>query len=252
MVKRGTALPKKLKFDAIVEALLELRFQTKGIPEVFLGRLIDNEPWKNWEQRQLPAYNLPPQFRALDPNIQFAPIIELVGPGTKTILRVGGRVISYHRQAPYVGWEQFKPELELLTTTLFKTSDALVVRRLGLRYMNALRPTLHSVSSIADLDVKMSVFEDAITSAVNLNFTTQVGNGTSCTVRIATPEFVQQGGIIPSDTSVFVDVDVYTNEGFKTTHKKDVDEWVEFAHTQEKVEFFHLFRQPTIDKLREE
>jgi hypothetical protein len=97
----------------------------------------------------------------------------------------------------------------------------------------------------------MTVSEDVISSTVNLNFVTQIGNGSSCTVRIATPELIQ-GGVLPSDTSVFVDVDVFTNEGFRATDKKTVDDWIEFAHTQEKAEFFHLFKQATIDKLREE
>src|SRR5208337_1279466 len=63
MVKPGTALPKKLKCDAIVEALLEWRFESKGLWEVFLGRFADHRNWKGWAQRTLPAYSLPPQLR---------------------------------------------------------------------------------------------------------------------------------------------------------------------------------------------
>lgn len=250
MVKRGTQLPKKLKCDAIVEALVELRFESKGLAEVLIGKFVDHPNWKGWEQRQLPAYNLPPQLRTLDPNVQFAPIIELVDNENKTVLRIGPFVVSYHRQAPYVGWEKFKPELDRVSATLFETANDLVIKRLGLRYMNSLRPNLHGIAALTDLDLKMTVSEDAILKAANLNFTTQLGKQSACTVRIATPEFVL--GIIPADTRVYIDVDVFTNEGFTTTDKKAVDEWVEFAHTQEKTEFFRLFTQSTIDKLQEE
>jgi uncharacterized protein (TIGR04255 family) len=250
MVKRGTALPKKLKYDAIVEALLELRFESKGLPEIFLGRFIDHSNWTGWVQRQLPAYNIPPQLRSIDPNVQFAPIIELIGQDSKAVLRIGPSVVSYHRQAPYVGWEKFKPELERVASTLFDTTKDVVIKRLGLRYMNALRPNLHGISGLTDLDVKMTVSEEAISKAANLNFTTELGRDSACIVRIATPDFIL--GIIPADTSVYIDVDVFTREGFKTTDRKLVAEWVDFAHTEEKTEFFRLFTQTTIDKLREE
>jgi uncharacterized protein (TIGR04255 family) len=250
MVKRGTALPKKLTNDAIVEAVLELRFESTGLPEVFFGRFIDHSNWRGWQQRLLPAYNLPPQFRSLDPNVQYAPVIELLGQDAKAILRIGPSVVSFHRQAPYVGWEKFRPELERVTATLFGTNTEVMVKRLGLRYMNSLRPHLHGISALTDLDIKMSVSGEAIATSANLNFMTKLGNESTCTVRVATPDFLM--GNIPPDTTVYIDVDVYTNDGFKTTSKKTVDEWIEFAHTQEKTEFFRLFPQPIIDKLREE
>ena len=251
MVKRGTDAPRKLTNDAIIEALLEVRFQTKSIfPEVFIGRFLDTDPWRNWQQRQLPAYNIPAQIRTLEPNIQFSPIIEVAEPAGKALLRVGTSVVSYHRKAPYVGWEKFKPELLRVINALFKASSGLIVRRLGFRYLNSLRSKLHGIRSIADLDLKMTVAEDPIEKYVNLNFTVPLEHASSCAVRIATPELIQ--GPIPEDTTVFVDVDVYTNEGFSTTEKKMVDDWIEFAHEQEKKEFFHLFKQSTIDVLREE
>lgn len=250
MVKRGTSLPKKLRNDAIVEAVLELRFEAKGLAEVFFGRFIDHSNWEGWQQRQLPAYNIPAQFRSLDPNVQYAPVIELVGADSKALLRIGPSVVSFHRQAPYVGWKKFRPELEKVITALFETNRDVTVKRLGLRYLNSLRPELHGVSALTDLDVKMTVSDEAIIGSANLNFMTTLGNESTCIVRIATPDFL--AGKIPPDTSVFIDVDVYTDEGFRTTSKRTVNDWIEFAHTEEKAEFFRLFRQEMIDKLQEE
>jgi uncharacterized protein (TIGR04255 family) len=250
MVKRGTELPRKLKHDAIVEALVELRFNTPTVTEVFLGRLIEHRNWEGWQQRQLPAYNIPPQFRQIDPNLQFTPIIELAERDGGAALRIGSSVVSYHRRAPYVGWARFKPELERVVESLFASGAKITVKRLGLRYMNALRPNLHNITSIADLDLELVVSQDVISSAVNINFTTDIGRQSACTVRIATKEFIQ--GAVPEDTTVFVDVDVFTSDSFSTTDISAVNHWVDFAHTQEKNEFFHLFKQSTIDMLRED
>lgn len=249
MVRSGTLLPKKLKRDSIVEAVGEFRFDTQAFPEVFLGRFVDHLNWKGWRQRQLPAYNIPAQIRLTDPNVKFSPIIELAQPDSKAVLRIGPSVVSYHRIAPYVGWAMFKPELERVAETLFDTAVNPGVRRIGLRYMNALQPGLHYIKSVADLDVQVVVSEDIVTRNLNINYTTDIGNNSSCTVRIATKEFVQ--GALPETMSVFVDVDVFTNEGFSTSDRKKVTDWIEFAHMQEKTEFFRLFKQETIDQLRE-
>lgn len=249
MVKRGTELPKKLKNDAIVEALLELRFESKGTPEVFFGRFIDHQNWRDWTERKLPAYNLPAQIRSFDPNFQFAPVIELVDEQNKTILRIGPSVVSYHRQAPYVGWEKFKPELDKFAATLFETAKDAVVRRIGLRYLNALQPNVHGIRGLTNLDLAITVSGDSVSDEANLNFAMQLERDSTCIVRIATPQFLQ--GPKPEGTSVFVDVDVFTKEGFQTRDKNAVNAWVEFAHTQEKAHFFGLFKQETIDRLRE-
>jgi uncharacterized protein (TIGR04255 family) len=139
--------------------------------------------------------------------------------------------------------------LERVVETLFEKAEDLVVKRLGFRYLNALTPNLHHIRSIADLDLKLEIASEALSSNVNVNFTTSIGNDSSCTVRIATKEFIQA---IPQDTSVFVDVDVFTHDGFKSSDRSAVNAWLDFAHTQEKREFFHLFKQDTIEKLKDE
>lgn len=252
MVKRDAVLPTKLKNDAILEALVEFRFDTTSIPEVLLGRLIDHANWQGWQQRQLPAYNLPVQLRRLDPNMQYIPIIELADSSNKAALRIGPSAVSYHQQLPYVGWRKLKPELDKVVDSLFNSAENVKVKRIGLRYMNALRPLLHHISSITDLDLRLVVSDDVISTGINVNVTSAVRADTTCTVRVATKEFIQAGATVPADASVFIDVDVFTNEGFGTADRAVVREWVEFAHTEEKREFFRLLKQQTIDALREE
>jgi len=251
MVKRGTPLPDKLKTDAIIEAVLEIRFQSKTrIPEVFFGKFVDSGPWRDWEQRYLPINNIPPQLRANDPNLQFMPTVELAEPQSSGAVRLGGSVISYHRRPPYPGWTVYKPCLDEVVNSFFKSMmERVVVTRLGFRYLNALRPVQHQIRSFEDLFLKLTVSEDQISQSVNVNFTNDIGRDSKCAVRIATPDLVQ--GLIPKDTSIFVDVDVFTNDGFRTTEKSAVIDWVEFAHTNEKEQFFRLFKQETIDALKE-
>jgi hypothetical protein len=108
---------------------------------------------------------------------------------------------------------------------------------------------IHNVGSLADLDVSLTIAGDRPMSKLNLNYTMDIGNETTCSVRIATADMVQ--GALPTSSSVFIDVEVFTNEGYKTEQKSDVDKWLEFAHENEKQEFFHLLKQDTITALEE-
>jgi len=148
--------------------------------------------------------------------------------GDRRSVRIGPQVIAYHRSAPYVGWEQFRAELNETISGLFETSKDLVIHRLGLRYLNALRSDVHGIKSISDLNLEIKVANKRIPDSVNLNFNVDAADDTACTVRIATKEFVQ--GQLPLNTSVYIDVDVFTKEGFETQEQGAAQAWVAAAH----------------------
>jgi uncharacterized protein (TIGR04255 family) len=250
MATRGRPIPKKLKDDAIVEAIFEIRFDSTTIPEILFGRLADYSPWKTFEQRQLPAYVIPAPVRQADANLRYQPVFELVEATRQQAVRIGPQVLSYHRLSPYVGWVKFRSDLEEAIVGLFAKADGLSIRRLGLRYMNALRPDLHGIRSISDLDLSVEIAGEKISGNVNVNFTTHASADTSSTVRIATPDFVQ--GALPASTSIYVDVDVFTKDTFRTSDQQVVKNWIKTAHDKEKADFFGLLTDSTIEALKED
>jgi uncharacterized protein (TIGR04255 family) len=249
MAIQDKRIPVKLKNDAIVEALLEIRFDMSTIPEVFFGRIADSPSLKGFRQQRMPAYSIPADMRQADANLRYQPVFELTQPDDKRALRIGAHVMSCHRLSPYVGWDKFKHELNDVIDILFDKAENLNIIRLGLRYINAISTELHDINSIADLDLKVTVANVQIAGNVNLNFTQEVSSNTNCTVRIATSEFVQ--GVLPKNTSVLVDVDVFTKEAFRTKDSQEVKKWIEFAHSKEKEYFFGLLSDKSIDALEE-
>jgi uncharacterized protein (TIGR04255 family) len=250
VVARGTPLPIKLRNDAIVEAIFEIRFDMTTVPEVLIGRISEFGKWKNLAQRRMPGADIPAQLRLMNPLFRSQPIIEFADDSAEPFaLRLGPNSLAFHRIRRYVGWERFRKELAGASDVLFKKADGLVISRLGLRYLNALTSDIHKVGSLADLDVSLSIAGDQPMNKLNLNYTMDLGNETACSVRLATADMVQ--GALPTSSTVFVDVEVFTNEGYKTERKSDVDAWLEFAHNHEKQEFFHLLRQETITGLEE-
>jgi uncharacterized protein (TIGR04255 family) len=252
MATRGKLVPTKLKQDAIVEALFEIRFDSTTIEEVLIGRLADFAPWKEFQQRRLPAYEVPARMRQADPNLRYQPVFELLDPtdGHRAV-RIGAQVLSYHQMPPYVGWDKFRPQLSEAIDGIFAKAEGLTVRRLGFRYVNALRQDVHGIRAVSELDLTLAIADGRVTDNVNINFTTELSEDTQCTVRIATTDFVQGVGVLPPSTSVVIDVDVFTKESFRTREEKHVKRWVEFAHTNEKEQFFRLLTDETIDALKE-
>lgn len=247
----ATQLPQKLEHDAIIEAIVELRFDvTDGstIPEVFFGRLVDHPTWKGFQQRRLPEAELPPSLRRADPNLRYRPVLHLVEPDGPRSLRIGPQVLSYHRAAPYIGWERFFPELKEVVSELFKKVDELTIRRIGLRYVNALTSTLHGINVISDLNLTLHVSDEVITDSLNVNYSTVVSKYIQYTVRVATKEVVK--GNIPDSTSAIIDVDVYTTDAFSASDSTAVIEWIDAAHQVEKEQFFRLLKPDTIDALK--
>jgi uncharacterized protein (TIGR04255 family) len=97
--------------------------------------------------------------------------------------------------------------------------------------------------------LNINVASARVAGNVNLNFTADVASNAACMVRIATTDFVQ--GNLPPNTSVYVDVDVFTKEGFETKERRAVENWVTAAHDKEKEQFFRLLTDRSIEALKE-
>ena len=115
-----------------------------------------------------------------------------------------------------------------------------------MRYINALTPAGHRIPSVADLDFNLTIAGDVAPSKLNINFTHDIDARTSSTVRIATKDFVESSAL-PIETSVIVDIDVFSPAETSFVNLEDALKWVDRAHTAEKVEFFRLFKKPHVD-----
>ncbi len=249
MVAKGTALPRRIEPDAIFEALFEIRFDAVfPLPEVLFGRFSELPELRGFnQQRRLPAYDMPAQFRDGDPNLRFVPVLELASQDPKRAIRIGGHVLSYHVLAPYPGWDAFERELHNAIDGLFSKTEGLVVNRLGLRYINALSPSKHGINSLADLDLKIEASQERITQRATLWFVKQADDGTFCKVSVATRDFVQ--GDFPADVIAVIDVDVFTPPEFQTNAAGDVKGWLGRARGVKNEAFLGLLSGDTLKRL---
>jgi uncharacterized protein (TIGR04255 family) len=241
------SLPRKLKKDPIAEAIFDIHFTCRDLPEVVVGLLASH--WKGFTAQRLPVAEIPQAIRKVDPNFQYQPLMELRRSGHPRVVKIGEQVLSYHALAPYPGWSQWNPELIEVIDFVFSTFDGVVATRLGLRYVNALTQD-HFISDISSLNFTVSVGGTALDVPLNLNYLTKDGEHREALIRVASRQFVTNPGSV--DLLALIDVDVFTPKDFESSDPSKAKNWLVDAHEFEKREFFRLFDEKLIRKLREE
>jgi len=229
----------KLKDDPIVEALLEIKFESGELDEVVTGRLSDIPFWKNSPKTRLGAADIPAAIRRADENLRFAPTVEVKGFASANYLaRIGSNVLSIHCTAPYIGWETFFPLVSRVVDELYVAVPNSRVLRLGLRYVNVFTSDRHGIKSVYDLALKIALAETHLDKPINLNFRTTPSDQHECMTRIASIEFL--AGNLPPNPAAAVDIDVSSPVNFHADTANAVKGWIENAHTHEKQAFLNL------------
>src|SRR5262245_16365579 len=122
----AVSLPTKLKNDAIVEAVFELRF-TCGLPsELVIGRLAALSVVQGFDAQRLPTADIPELLRQQDANLRYQPSLQLTQTMPSRMARLGGSLISYHVLAPYPGWTVFSGVIRTLVRDVFGALPALL------------------------------------------------------------------------------------------------------------------------------
>jgi uncharacterized protein (TIGR04255 family) len=244
------SLPKRLKSDAIVEAVTELRFEADEsvVPEILLGRLADNQDWAQFRTARLPTADIPGPIRRADPNLRYQPSFEMVSKSGEVAVRIGPQSIVFARRGAYPGWSTFGPEVRRLVEHTYKVMPTVTVSRIGMRYINALRSDLHSVHGLPDVAIKVLLDGVLLDRSLNLNFKSDVGSEFESTSRIATVDLAD--GQIPEKTSLVLDIDVYTQPDFAATGVESCWKWIDGAHTREREQFFRILGVETTERLR--
>ena len=244
-------LPRRLTHDAILEAILDVRFEydSKRVSEIFFGRLADKDEWRDFGQSRSAVADIPESIRRTQGDLRYQPTFQLVAPDGRVSIQVGPQVFVYARRGAYPGWdESFCGELESAIDHLFTIGRGLEITRLGLRYVNALRSDVHGISGIDDLALRVSVAGKPVKENLNFSFATRTGTDFETMTRVASVE--RALGQIPDNTSVIVDLDVYTSDGFKTTSAGEVKDWTVRAHEKEKKSFFAILGSEATERLR--
>ena len=118
-----------------------------------------------------------------------------------------------------------------------------------MRYVNALKSDKHGIKGIGDLAIGVSINRKPLSDHLNLNFKSGVGGNFETITRIASIDMAE--GIIPENSTVIVDIDVYTGSTFRANDVTEVRTWIVQAHEHEKDAFFAVLGEENMERLRE-
>jgi uncharacterized protein (TIGR04255 family) len=127
-------LPTKLKKDPLVEAVFEIRFSS-ALPasSVIPGILFTTLKANPQQLERLPAFDLPSQMRALNPALQFQPLMRMHWNDNYLIL-IGDVSIGLACKLPYPGWQSFKFHIIQLANLLIDAKFVNQIERYSLKY----------------------------------------------------------------------------------------------------------------------
>ena len=148
-------LPVKLNREPLVEAVCQLRVAGKvALNTFFPGLLLAKHPADVSEIQQLPMAMIPEQLRATQPEMAFAPLVQLRFKGV--LVLIGERSITVSNPAPYLGWAGLKPLITEVFTVLLESKLVPSVERYSLKYTNVLRAN-ETPDSLGALDWSLGI-----------------------------------------------------------------------------------------------
>jgi uncharacterized protein (TIGR04255 family) len=131
-------LPTKLKNDPLVDAVFEIRFSSaipasSVIPGILFAALKANPQ----QLERLPTFDIPSQMRALNPVLQFQPLMRMHWNDHFLIL-IGDVSLGLACKIPYPGWQSFKSHIIELAKLLNESKFINQIERYSLKYVGLL------------------------------------------------------------------------------------------------------------------
>jgi uncharacterized protein (TIGR04255 family) len=238
-------LPERISPDAILEAIVELRFAADELPEVFLGRLLTSSALRDLRPIRLPQADIPFAARDADSTLRYQPIYQLeLG---NELVRIGTGAVSYHRLSPYGDWEGFFGRAKEIIAGTWAEAGAPPLERCGLRYVNALTAEGHGVETIEDLNLAVTVCGQELVD-ISLSFLADDTGDTETLVRVASAKHIQ--GDIPEDSTFAVDIDVRTSSDVSNWNIDRVYAWLAEARLIKNKHFFELIPARIVETLQ--
>jgi uncharacterized protein (TIGR04255 family) len=128
-------LPTKLKKDPLVDAVFEIRFSSAlAASSVIPGILFAKLKAHPQQIERLPASDIPSQMRALNPALQFQPLMRMHWNDNFLIL-IGDISLGLACKMPYPGWENFKSHILQLVELLNEGQFITQIERYSLKYV---------------------------------------------------------------------------------------------------------------------
>ena len=221
-------LPKKLENDPIVDAIIEVRFETKMNPNVVFALIYGKvrEKFDGKKVLSLPFSQMPPDIIRQDPALKYKPLYRI--EGDECSLQIGAQMIALSSKVPYIGWDCFSTMFYEIVNLCFECFDK--ISRLGLRYINFFEGDISN-----KININFSLSEKYEPSRLNIQAEV-VDNDIPSTLQY-TPNAVWQ-----DKAGAVIDIDTFISYKESSPGLKELFSDIESVHICEKKVFCSLLK----------
>lgn len=236
-------LPKKIYPCPIVEAIVEIRFDSALPGEAIFGVIYNQfkDDYPNYTK--LPILQLPEAIRSQDPNLIFKPHYKM--QKDNFLLQIGPKVFSIVNINEYCGWDCFYKNILKAFGTISESNIVEKVVRFGFRYVNIFE----------GLDIfEKSNFKAVLNDEPYKNAKADISIELSSGDYIHKFKIINHAKVIVENKSLegsVIDIDI-SNEKQTDMFFKNMNEIIETCHIEEKKIFFGLLKPSYINSLNPE
>lgn len=240
-------LPIKLNKEPLLDAIFEVRFSmttpaSSILPGIFFSKL---EGKKTIER--LPTAELPQQMRDAEPNLQYAPVMQI--HWQEFIILISDRSVAMACKMPYAGWEKFKNAIIPMVRIIDEVGIVESIQRYSMKYIDLI-PIKNISDQIASVNLNINLDDHKLEKEV-FQFRIEIADGefinavqiVSSGVVTTKEKTTKEGLIIDIDTIRKVD-----NLDIKT-FLSELQERLENIHQKNKVMFFKCLTPTTLEIL---
>lgn len=240
-----TKLPKKITPDPIVEAVIEIRFDSKAYVEQLLTVILNKYPEKNSSLNKLPINEIPEYVRESDPELRYKPLYQLSVDNEKYVILVGPRILAISAakgKTGYIGWSDFYKEFDELFKHSLLNHDVEKIVRIGMRYINFF-DSKDFWNNIL-LNISPEVFVQGNKVLLKVENTKEKFN---TSIQIATNTKVRKRG--NNEEGSIIDIDISINEEKANLDKTQIESLIQEMHLGIKTNFFGILKPEYLETL---
>jgi uncharacterized protein (TIGR04255 family) len=237
-------LPKKITPCPILEAIVEIRFDSPFPPDAIYGVAYNAFKGNFPKTQSLPILQLPEPIRLQDPALRFKPYYKFTNSGF--IFQIGPKVCLLSSIKEYVGWTAFLEKIKDSFERIFKLEIIEKVTRLGIRYINS----FESEDIFNKVNLKILMGSDPLKSERTIIRTAIKSGKFVNNLQVSNKVILNQGG--KTQEGSIIDIDVITTDIPQKDIKNVIIDLIEEGHYEEKKLFFALLKKNFLATLNPE
>lgn len=235
-------IPRKINPCPIIEAIVEIRFESNVPPDAVFGVVYNEFKEEYTKVEKLPILQLPEVLRTKDPNLKYQPYFKLIHENY--LLQIGPNVLSIVNVTDYVGWSTFSSKINDTFVKIGELGFISKASRLGIRYIN-----FFEVDIFENINLTFSLAGNPFVSE-QITFRSTLTTGKF----LSNLHILNKGNVTVKNVSKsgsIIDIDTYIQDEENNIFS-NILELLEVGHKEEKNLFFKLLKDDFLKKFNPE